>query len=199
MNQFNIIRYEDQTYAFEYPRVILEEHVSVEVLLAPTEVGNVAVVSNNPRKFKQLLDAASQRGLAVAQINPSILLKRFDILVETAWSYIIVSVDDCGGLGKVYDAIRRFRDSYPQTTVILVSADFSKNDLSCERLPLCDISLKSDAGPIDGVFEVATLNNIKWQARVLELYTVEDDAIFPEYLEVVAQNTEENCVEFSSV
>lgn len=186
MNQFSTIEYNGRTYDFGYLKEALAKAAVSELDTSSTQSPYaVAVVSNDPRKLKLLLDASSQRGLIVEQINPAIFVERYETFTDTKWSYVIVAVDDCGGIGTLFDTLRRFRNGFPATPVILVSADFSRNDFSCERLPLCDISLKSSlsVARLDEAFEAALLNNVRWQMRISDLYPVEEACSFLEEAE----------------
>lgn len=97
-----------------------------------------------------------------------------------------MSVDDCGGIGLVFDTLRRFRTAYPKTPVILVSADFSKDDLTCERLPLADVSLKLPlvAGRLQEAMEITLLNNVRWQMRVQALNPDQEATGLSDYPEI---------------
>lgn len=169
MNQISKIEYKGRAYDSRYLENILEKaigHDSETVSVPKPE--SAAIISRDPRKLKFLLDGAAQRGVTVEQIHPGVFIHRNDIFTETPWAYVVVAMDDCGGIGAIFDTLRRFRMAYPQTPVILVSADFSKDDLSCERLPLADVSLKLPlvAGRLQDAMEMSLLNNVRWQLRV---------------------------------
>jgi hypothetical protein len=172
MNQISRVEYKGRAYEFEYLEKILSKAIGYDIdLSADPKTDNVAVVSKDPRKLKPLLDSAAQAGLTIEQINPGVLAEKFDIFIESMWASIFVCVDDCGGIGAVFETLRRFRNAYPKTPIILISSDFSKDDLSCERLPLADVSLKAplSAGRMDEALKAAFLNNVIWQSRIQDL------------------------------
>jgi len=172
MTETSIIEYQGRAYDFAYLEEMLSKVSEAgEGATSKTQPDRAAIVSHDPRKLKCILDHAAQRGLTVDQINPAIFAERFDIFTESKWTYAVISIDDCGGIGKIFDTLRQFRDTYPQTPVILVSSDFSKDDLSSERLPLADVSLKLPlvSGRLQESIDAALLNNVRWQMRVQEL------------------------------
>lgn len=178
MNQISRVEYKGRGYEFEYLDEILSKAMSYDIdPFTGANPENVAVVSKDPRKLQPLLDSAAQAGLTVEQISPGVLVKKFDIFTESRWASVFLCVDDCGGIGAVFETLRRFRNTYPKTPVILISADFSKDDLSCERLPLADVSLKSplSAGRMDEALKAAFLNNVMWQSRIQDLDRSKDD------------------------
>jgi hypothetical protein len=180
MTEISIIEYQGRTYDFAYLEEMLSKvSKAAEGATHKPQPDRAAIVSHDPRKLKCILDHAAQRGLTVDQISPAIFAERFDIFTESKWTYAVISVDDCGGVGKIFDTLRQFRDTYPQTPVILVSADFSKDDLSSERLPLADVSLKLPlvSGRLQESIDAALLNNVRWQMRVQELARIEEPAL----------------------
>lgn len=87
-------------------------------------------------------------------------------------SHIIVDVDALGGVSAIYQELRRVRNSVPDLAVILMSSDFSVDDYSLERLPLCDASIRSNftfAGLEFAFTEAIEVNNKIWQSRLTEL------------------------------
>lgn len=191
MNQISRVEYKGRAYEFEYLDEILSKAIGYDIdPSTDANPDNVAVVSKDPRKLKPLLDSAAQAGLTVEQINPGVLVEKFDIFTESRWASVFLCVDDCGGIGAVFETLRRFRNTYPKTPVILISSDFSKDDLSCERLPLADVSLRSplSAGRMDEALNAAFLNNVMWQSRIQDLdrNKNDEDMSEPEDARVIA-------------
>jgi hypothetical protein len=81
---------------------------------------------------------------------------------------LIVNIDDFGGLSPLYRKIRVFRNSYADVPVIFTSASFGANDLSLERVYVCDVSLclPSPGLSVESCFMAAYMNNTVWQQRV---------------------------------
>ena len=180
MTEASIIEYQGRSYDFAYLEEMLSKVTGAgEGATCKPQPDRAAIVSHDPRKLKFILDHAAQRGLTVDQISPAIFAERFDIFTESKWSYAVISIDDCGGIGRIFDTLRRFRDTYPQTPVILVSSDFSKDDMSSERLPLADVSLKLPlvSGRLQEAIDAALLNNVRWQMRIQELTRVEEPTL----------------------
>jgi len=181
------IEYRGRAYKFEYLEDIIGKVIGydIEATVAP-KPDSAAIISADPRKVKFLLDSFAQQGVTVEQVHPGVFADRYEIFTETDWAYVVVAIDDCGGIGSVFDTLRRFRDAYPHTPVILASTDFSNDDLTCERLPLADVSLKLPlvAGQLQEAMETALMNNVRWQMRVQDLRPDQDETDLPEHSEI---------------
>lgn len=100
--------------------------------------------------------------------------------LDSHWSsfkltHILVDVDGLGGISVIYSELRRIRDTIPELAVILVSSEFSADDFSLERLPLCDACLRArfTADGLDfAMTESADVNNKVWQTRLEELQMI---------------------------
>lgn len=81
---------------------------------------------------------------------------------------IIVDVDSSGGIGASFDRLRNIREYVSELPVILVSAEVKRDDLTRERLPICDVTLRkpvSEASLLVGI-RTAQFNCIVWRKRV---------------------------------
>lgn len=175
MNEISMVTYKEWVYEAEPLKDIgakLGHFIDGCVESLPAQPINVAFVSSNPRKLRPLLDAVHGSGHSVEQINPGVFSKKYDSLTTNLWAVVVICIDDFGGTGLVFQKLQRFRIECPNIPVILVSSDFSKDDLSCERLPLGDISLRCPlgGGRFNEKIEQAHTNNVIWQVRVQEIY-----------------------------
>ena len=83
------------------------------------------------------------------------------------WSVVVVHLDDFGHISVLFDLVRSFRLRCPGVPVVLASRKFSKDDLTLERLPLCDASLSvpSTIQSIRAALDAAIENNDVWHER----------------------------------
>lgn len=83
-------------------------------------------------------------------------------------THLIVDLDQMGGIQTAVDDLRRIREQWPEIVVVLISSDFAADDYSCDRLAVCDVSLRRPAGMASlefGLMEASEVNNAVWQAR----------------------------------
>lgn len=83
------------------------------------------------------------------------------------WSMAVLDVDSLGGILELSDDLMDFRAEVPEVPVMLVSAGFSQDDLTEERLPMCDASVRNPArlpSIVKGV-AAAIENNKTWRMR----------------------------------
>lgn len=95
-------------------------------------------------------------------------------------SHLIVQIDYFGGIWEVFDELRRIRNTLSELPVILVSYDFAQDDFRCERLALCDASLRAPVSLASlefGLTEAANVNNPAWQARMRDMQEMQIRAI----------------------
>ncbi|WP_028029651.1 hypothetical protein [Gemmobacter nectariphilus] len=111
------------------------------------------------------------------QTAPGSTVKKFrnlESLLRHAWAtdendtVLFVPVERAGGLGRIFDRLRRLRDRRPQIVVILLVEAPSRDDLDGTRLPICDASarLPTDLEHFGEVIDAALCNNLMWRARV---------------------------------
>lgn len=89
------------------------------------------------------------------------------------WGCCVIVVDHFGSISEVFDRLHSFRMRCPHVPVVLASTQFSRDDLSCERLPLCDVSVKLPCSlrSLLGAIVAAEANNLSWQTRVDDVYS----------------------------
>lgn len=106
--------------------------------------------------------------------------------IQSTWingqkiSHLIVQIDYFCGIWEVFDELRRIRNTLPELPVVLVSYDFAQDDFRCERLALCDASLRAPVGLASlefGLTEAANVNNPAWQTRLRDLQEAETRTI----------------------
>lgn len=84
-----------------------------------------------------------------------------------AWSMAILDLDSFGGILELSDDLIDFRIEAPEVPVLLLSSGFSRDDLTEERLPMCDASIRSPAlslSILNGA-RAAIENNKSWRHR----------------------------------
>jgi hypothetical protein len=146
-------------------------------------VPRATIVSRNPGRLRALTDAMRHKDMALDQLNPDIFLKSYDQFIQDQRDILVVVLDDCAGSSDIISNLLNFRGDFPATQVILVSAEIATDDLTCERLPLCDISLKWPLSEqrIAEALEKSCKNNVMWQDRLmdisLEAHTSESSAV----------------------
>lgn len=81
-----------------------------------------------------------------------------------------IFVDYVGGPGVVVPSLLKFRVRQPHVPILLLSRDFGGDDLTTERLSICDVSLRLPVDEerfMDSV-QVASKNIIEWKKRLSE-------------------------------
>ncbi|WP_188526182.1 hypothetical protein [Sinisalibacter lacisalsi] len=84
-----------------------------------------------------------------------------------AWSYLIVDIDDFGGVDGIIDEMMQLRLAVPGLPVILLSSGFAVNDFGSDRLYVADASLRLPLSfrALELAAEDAPRNNREWRAR----------------------------------
>jgi hypothetical protein len=171
MTEMSRFAYRGRGFEFEVLEDLMGQvagHDAADLSPVAQPLARLAVVSANPRRVQGLLDASVRRGMQIEQINPVFFLRRFEAFAAMDWACLLLCLDDCGGVGAVFDHLLRFRISAAATPVVLISSEFGQDDLSCERLPLGDVSLRAPLteGRAALALERAVLNNSRWQERL---------------------------------
>lgn len=83
---------------------------------------------------------------------------------------VMLDIEPLGGVGGVFDRLRRLRDSSPETVVIIASRATAADDTGTTRLALCDATarLPLDRERFEELLEAALDNNLRWRMRRLE-------------------------------
>jgi hypothetical protein len=134
-------------------------------------IPRATIVSRNPGRLRALTDAMRHKDMALDQVNPDIFLKSYEQFIQNQRTILVVVLDDCAGSSDIISNLLNFRADFPATQVILVSAEIATDDLTCERLPLCDISLKWPLSEhrIAESLEKSIYNNVMWQDRLVQI------------------------------
>lgn len=88
--------------------------------------------------------------------------------ISDSCGVLIVEVESWKSVDSALTSLFDFRKKFPRVSIILLSSDFGRDDLSLNRLAFCDISLKYPCS-VDRLVEhipTALCNNKFWQARV---------------------------------
>lgn len=97
----------------------------------------------------------------------------FQDILETAktsgmeFSILYVDIESQNGIEAVIDDLIAFRNGFPAVPAVIISPLSNYNDLSPERLPICDISMRSiyHMSQLERVTNTAIENNTLWQKR----------------------------------
>lgn len=78
-----------------------------------------------------------------------------------------IDLDGFGGLGRVFDGLRRIRHEMPDVRIVLTSHTATQDDFSLERLAICDATLRApmSLGAFDLALDAVAANNAEWQRR----------------------------------
>ena len=100
-------------------------------------------------------------------------VRNLESLFRHAWAatepntILLVPVARAGGLGRIFDRLRRLRDKCPSMVIILLVEAPAQDDLDNTRLAICDASARVPLGlgHFREVIGTALANNLCWQAR----------------------------------
>ncbi len=132
------------------------------------KAGSFCTISSKPYLLQRVTDYMVSHGMVGSACRPETFSGAYSQFVDLNPAFVVLSLDDFGGIGKVYNKIRYFRDERPDVPFILASSDFKAHDLSDERLPVCDISLKmpfDSTTSLEHCFMAVWDNNERWVNR----------------------------------
>lgn len=135
------------------------------------ENGPAGLVNSNPIKSEAISDFMAISGMEVMPVVPAFFNRCYGRFVDINWGVVVLCLDDFDGVGSIYNKLRYFRDERPHIPVVLTSSDFKSNDLSQERLSICDLSIRLplEPGSEESLFHAAGQNNMIWMERLAEL------------------------------
>lgn len=91
-------------------------------------------------------------------------------------SLLVVNLDHVSKKTDAIEHLNRLRRKNPFCGIVILSASFSENDYSQERLSIADVSLKlpftNDLFPPKVLLSLSR-NNAAWRARLAEIYSAE--------------------------
>lgn len=111
------------------------------------------------------------QGIEVGWLEPAVT-SLGDLAAPEAPNLAIIDVDALGGADIVLEPLLNLRRRRPGLAVVLVSRLFRADDVSLERLPVCDCSLRAPVSfaALDfAVGEAVDVNNPLWVERVRHL------------------------------
>ena len=91
---------------------------------------------------------------------------------EVTWKAAFIDIDSVLHSSRLLDGLLRFRSRYPHIPIICLSNSVATSDFGTHRLPLCDLTVKTDEMEtleLDHILECAAVNNVEWQLRTEEL------------------------------
>lgn len=104
----------------------------------------VGAVANTGRGFEENLHAhgfCPFPSASLSDVKNSILRNRDTCAIA------LVDIDEAHCLDTLVDDLIQFRRQYPEVHILLLSREFCGDDLSTERRPICDISLRKPVSP----------------------------------------------------
>lgn len=83
------------------------------------------------------------------------------------WHAVVEILPNDACLEEVVGRLLEFRTLAPGVVVMLISPRFGKDDLTCERRAVADVSLRAPVSPdvLLAKLRVAERNNVDWQCR----------------------------------
>lgn len=140
----------------------LEDRLFAGALMHATcweDLGRVQIVSTDCYLKLQLSD--------VLQSQRADVCLSTDLASSDQSNVLIIDLDSLGGILKVIDQLLVMRVLKPSCMMILLSAEFSRDDFGASRLSVCDASLKLPFSfpRLELALVQADLNNMTWQDR----------------------------------
>lgn len=92
---------------------------------------------------------------------------------EVSWQAAFIDIDSVLHSSRLLDGLLRFRSRYPHIPIVCLSNGVSASDFGTTRLPLCDLTVKTEdmeTLDLDYVLTCAASNNADWQSRVEDLW-----------------------------
>lgn len=88
----------------------------------------------------------------------------------SGFSWVVLDLDTLGGPVEMIEELARIRVETPHVQIMVVSGDFSADDLGSERLAACDVSLKFPVSfeRLEESMIWMHFNNLAWQKRVYQ-------------------------------
>lgn len=133
--------------------------------------GPACIVANNPFDAKEVFEFISSYGMEALPLGSSIFEKFYPRFIDLNCGLIIMCIDDFSSLGRTIQKLRDFREERPDVPVLLMSANFISDDITQERLAICDVSLHIpiNSSNIEEYFSSAWMNNDAWKRRLIGL------------------------------
>jgi hypothetical protein len=137
----------------------------------------ICFVSNNPLDAVLVFDYVRAHDGEVLPLGANFFKKFYDQLLDVTIGGLILSIDDFDGISPIFGKLRDFRTYRPSVPVILVSRNFKSDDLSLERLAICDVSVKLplSSDKIEKYLSTASINNKEWVKRLVEIESERDE------------------------
>jgi hypothetical protein len=149
--------------------IVADTLVEGAAALRRAVISNSVIVHDN--SFPAPLWLASQLEAKSLRSKVFTIDQLFISAGSTKNSVVFILFDMLVAHSRSLDIIKAFRRNHPSVPVVLMSNCISSSDFSLERLPFCDVLLRSDVG-IDTVFqaiEIAVGNNTEWRKRLKAL------------------------------
>jgi hypothetical protein len=163
-----------KTTSNKYKLLGNDKEKAVDYLAAWKDQGAAALISNKYNNHEMLSEYFVKSGMTATSVAPLVFERCFNKFIDLNWGIVVVCIDDFNGIGPIFDKLRYFRNERPHVPVIITSCCFSSHDVSCDRLAVCDSSLRIplDASSLDAFIEVTGQNNRAWCRRLFTLNVI---------------------------
>jgi hypothetical protein len=147
------------------PKIVLEAFSRLRTS------GSICLISKNPFAHIELYVCLTSYKLNVVHLDTDVFKNNPFAIRNLKAACLLIDVDHFEDIGQIFKQIQAVRFCHPGIIVILTSQRFKNHDLTKERLPICDVSLRNPFSPSE--FELgfadASSNNDSWQKRLKEL------------------------------
>lgn len=149
-----------------------EEPSSISKYIRP-----IYFVSNDPLDGSLLFEYVRTNGREIVPLGASLFRKFYSEILAIRLGALVICIDDFGGIAPIYGRLRDIRDFRPKLPVIIMSKIFKSDDLTQERLAICDISIKLPLSPenFEQYFSKAIINNRAWANRLAEMQSEREE------------------------
>lgn len=132
------------------------------------KAGPICVVLDNPFDGQPIFDCVNSHGVPALPLGSTIFDRLYSKFIELNCGLLVLCVDGFSDLGNLIQRVMMFRKERPSVPIILISRCFSVDDISQERLALCDVSIKLPIKELvlDDYFLIAWKNNRAWVNRL---------------------------------
>jgi CheY-like chemotaxis protein len=132
------------------------------------EALSIGLIGDPRHGLAQPGDWLSDQGCEVRWLKPA--AETLEQLARSRqFNVVMIDLDSLGGIDEIIEPLLALRRRRPGLSVLVVSGTFMVDDVSVERLPLCDCSLRAPVGFLALDFalgEAMEVNTPAWMERV---------------------------------
>ena len=130
--------------------------------------GPICVVVDYEFDAKPIFDCIAVHGGQSLPLSSAIFERLYTKFIDLNCGLLVLCVDGIGSWGKIIQRLIIYRKERPHVPIILMSRGFGSDDVTLERLSICDVSIKLPLknGLVDEYFYLACENNKAWVKRM---------------------------------